>query len=217
MTVNARAPLPETFAGIQDVHYPLVLPMRQLLDMLNASLPHPFTAGGVQHNQRAVGRSSAAAAVGADDNSSSSSSDSSDMEDEVADGAARFDNNAAPAARVMPAAGSFSAASFPALQRSSMLPASRYSADAAGLEVDFDIFLGQYWSRFDTRLKQGLDPSMVFAGESYCSSSSSSGDSRRCSACGGTHTTSCQLPHHCCSCGADVTNTLAVSMTMTFF
>jgi hypothetical protein len=38
------------------------------------------------------------------------------------------------------------------------------AAGSSGCEVDYDIFLGQYWPRFDMRLTRDLDPSLVFAG-----------------------------------------------------
>jgi hypothetical protein len=38
-------------------------------------------------------------------------------------------------------------------------------ADAlGGSEVDYDTFIGQYWPRFNEKLRRELEPSMVFAG-----------------------------------------------------
>ncbi|KAF6256598.1 hypothetical protein COO60DRAFT_91701 [Scenedesmus sp. NREL 46B-D3] len=113
----------------------------------------------------------AAAAAAVDEDEDGSSSASSDY----GDGAHAFCSATAFAGDSKPvASASCSAASFAALGCRSVLPSScgraatAAAADAAGWEVDFDIFLGQYWPKFDTRLKQGLDPSMVFAEIQSC-------------------------------------------------
>jgi hypothetical protein len=82
ITLTERAALPGAFAGVTDAHYPLVLPMRQLLDMLNASLAQPFTAGALRDSsEKGSSRHAAAEAEG----DSSDSSDTSDSEDEASE------------------------------------------------------------------------------------------------------------------------------------
>jgi hypothetical protein len=138
--------------------------------MLNASLEQPFTAGALR--DRASSRTAAAAGGGeVADSSSDSSNDGSDCEDSA--DAVVFAADPAGFSALNEAIGNTSAAAAcsTAASRLDILPGSRLSsaaaaaANAAGAEVDFDLFLGQYWPRFDLRLRQGLDPSLVYAGE----------------------------------------------------
>jgi hypothetical protein len=190
--VQRQVSLPQKFIDLRDVHFPATLPMRQLLDMLNAGLPAPFQPGGLAHRHTQQNAAATGSSSSSDSGDSASDSDHSEADSDTdafcssafgtgvtqtargaRSSAIRFSQGHLPATTANTTAyGGPSSAAGAVPQFGSRLPGARsYSSSAApaaaggrGLEVDFDIFLGQYWPRFDMRLTRDLDPSLVFAG-----------------------------------------------------
>lgn len=175
-TVQRQAPLPDSFTDVTGVHFPLMLTVRQLTDMLNASLPEPFTPArsassrdNSTHHKQPVKPLTTSSSSSAADSEEDAGYDSDDSFNDA------WISTAAPAAGASweAAVGVAVSRPFGAAPTSRLLPALGPGASGSaaaggaftpGLEVDFDIFLGQYWGRFDTRLTRELEPSMVFAG-----------------------------------------------------
>lgn len=189
-TVRQRAPLPDKFTDVTGAHYPLVLPVRQLIDMLNASLPEPFKPGAPVVSKQGRGRttssttqqqgrsllsaqcSSTGFAGDSDDDDNDDKSDDFDADDLALLDAGANSHAAAAAGASSSSSTSWSApvafAALPGSSKPSAYQAGAGLAAGPGTEVDFDLFLGQYWGRFDARLTRDLDPSMVFAGARVC-------------------------------------------------
>jgi len=172
-TVQRHAPLPDSFSDVTGVHFPLMLTVRQLTDMLNTSLPEPFkpgrpssSSGNSAHCKQPVKPlNSGSSSAGDSGDDSGYDSDGSFNDAEWIRTAAGASWQAAVGSAV---SGSFMTATtsmlLPPSGQGTLGPAAAGATFAPGLEVDFDIFLYQCWGRFDTRLTRELEPSMVFAG-----------------------------------------------------
>lgn len=129
---SSKSPLPQRFDHIQAADHPLIIPLRQLLDMLNASLAEPFVPSKVI-DEPLPGNSDNHLGGSFDACGSRSNRRSSSMRPTFAD--------------------------LPGVQADFSVPDL-----TVGQEVDFDLFVGKYWPRFDVQLTRNQDPGMVFAG-----------------------------------------------------
>jgi len=184
LSSHRQAQLPARMSDMQPCHYPLVLTVRELIAKLNASLEKPFVPGiSISGKGRRNTKSSRSdrrtgcntlplsAALPAadctallnsmmcltsddeffdsDDSVSSSESSSDEAEEALGPAVAAPQRSMFGSTSAVSSGGQVTTAAQDVLQ---------------DVEVDFDVFLGQYWPRFNEQLKRGLEPSMVFAG-----------------------------------------------------
>lgn len=182
LSAQAKTELPKKFYDLAADAYPLVLTMRDLINMLDQSMPQPFTASAIfgtsssnkanrleQRSQadttcRSASGSSSSSDCDSDSDSSDSEADSScdssdgseffSIEDESS-GNTDSHNVVEPVRSADPSFGS----------NTQHLGVPNEQAT----EVDFALFASKrYWFRVDAALKKDLEASMVFAGVWFC-------------------------------------------------
>eukprot|EP00878_Enallax_costatus_P024883 GHUV01026577.1.p1 GENE.GHUV01026577.1~~GHUV01026577.1.p1 ORF type:complete len:385 (+),score=143.23 GHUV01026577.1:779-1933(+) len=180
ISAQARAELPSRFYDLKPTAYPLVITMRDLVNMLNESMPQPFRPGDVSSSnsssrrrlgQRRLGQNPRADTIC----DSSSSSDSLDSEGDSSDSDVASScgshndsefsiegddsgNTANSSAAVLPQS---RGTSFGINYEQANVP--KDVALSGEVEVDFALFASRYWSRVDATLKKEFEASLVFA------------------------------------------------------
>lgn len=198
LSARAREQLPASFSQLRPSHFPLVLTVRALLDMLNGSLREPF-APGVQtvKSGRSGGPSERRLRQqrlrGADDGSSTSEEGIGDDGEDDSDSGSEEELHSGDDDGCESSDGDESSGDVNSTKDYGQLPGADLSTPAAelgpnsssgggngskgtqqaaafaggcvpGAEVDFEVFVGHCWPRFDMQLRRDLEPSLVFAG-----------------------------------------------------